>query len=758
MTNKRKGAKKKESLPPEKTSKQLKREENYARVILQLLAGKAYKPLMFGELASKLSIIPDHFHELQSVLDSLVHEKTISLTIERYSKTVDPSAPSEPGTVKGTIRMNPRGFGFVEVEGLTDLQGDVFIPRHLTQNAMDGDKVEILVASIISEKGPEGRVTKITARSKSTLVGIILGFSSQYANVHVPMLGKEQPVLLEIPHDKKLEIGDRIVMDIAEWGKEREQTICTLSHVIGHISDPSCDIPAAILEYGIRTEFSAAAIEEATKFGTTVPQSAIKEREDLRELETFTIDPDTAKDFDDAISLSKDDKGNYHLAVHIADVASYVQINSELDKEAFLRANSTYFPGKCIPMIPSVLSDNLCSLKPNVNRLTVTVFMDFDSSGEITNYRIGRTVIKSAKRFTYKEAKKVLDGSLKSKHKPTMLLMNELCLLLKKKRYERGSVEFAMPELVILVDEKGAPSGTDYIEYDITHQLVEEFMLKANETVAKHLDSNGKGVPFRVHDEPSEENMRDFSFLANAFGFNLPPKPTPADIQKMFDEALQTPFGQYLATSYIRRMRLAIYSPVNIGHFGLSLTHYCHFTSPIRRYVDLVAHRLIFDYAADPMTLEKISNQCSDRERISAKSEGSVVVLKKYRLLEMYNKEDDQRQYQAIITKIKPFGITFEVMEIMLEGFIHVSEIGTDYYEYDEGKSQLYGKRGGEMYTSGDKITVMVKKLDLITLESEWYMVPDVSDEAPKRKPKFIKERDFKPRSKDKHRKGSKRK
>ena len=751
MTNKKKAAKKKESLALEKTSKQLKREENYSRVLLQLLAGKQYKPLMFGELASKLSIIPDHFPEFKSVLDTLVLEKKITLKGERYSNTT--SSIPEPGAVKGIIRMNPRGFGFVEVEGLTHLEGDVFIPRHLTQNAMDGDHVEILVSSIISEKGPEGRVTKITARSKSTLVGIILGFSSQYANVYVPMLGKEQPVLLEIPHDQKLIIGDRVVMDIAEWGKEREQTICTLSHIIGNINDPSLDIPAAILEYGIRTEFSDTVINEAKKFGTTVPQSAIKEREDLRGLETFTIDPDTAKDFDDAISLSKDENGNYHLAVHIADVASYVQVNSELDKEAFLRANSTYYPGKCIPMLPSVLSDNLCSLKPNVNRLTVTVFMDFDQTGEIISYRIARTVIKSAKRFTYKEAKKVLDGTLKSKHKPTMLLMNELCLLLKKKRYERGSVEFAMPELVILVDDKGVTTGTDYVEYDITHQLVEEFMLKANETVAKHLDTQGKGVPFRVHDEPSEENMRDFAFLANAFGFNLPPKPTPSDIQRMFDDALETPFGQYLATSYIRRMRLAIYSPVNIGHFGLSLTHYCHFTSPIRRYVDLVAHRLIFDYAADPMTLEKISSHCSDRERISAKSEGSVVVLKKYRLLEIYHKEDDQRQYQAVITKIKPFGITFEVLELMLEGFIHVSEIGTDYYEYDEGKSQLYGKRGGEMFTSGDKITVMVKSLNLITCESEWYMVPDESEDAPKKS--LTK---FRRSSKSKHRKGSKRK
>lgn len=698
------------------SKKKEKRKENYSNVLLELLESKSYRPLKFQELISKLAIIPDHFEEFSAILEDLVQKKKIAIKDERYSSIVKPDVP----TVKGTIRINPRGFGFVELEEPGDQ--DVFIPRHLTQNAMDGDTVEIVVSSVVTEKGPEGKVVSITTRNRSQLIGIVLQLSKAYATVHVPILGKEQPVLLEIPSTDLLKIGDRVVMDITSWGNERDQTLCTLSRKLGHISDPTIDIAVAIEEFGIRHIFSDDLVEEAKAYGTAVPQATIKEREDLRSLETFTIDPDTAKDFDDAISLSKE-SGTYHLAVHIADVSHYVKQGSHLDKEAFLRANSTYFPGKCIPMLPHQLSDNLCSLKPNVNRLTVTVFMDFDLTGEMLRYRIARTVIKSQKRFTYKEARKILDGSVKSKHKPTLELMNELCLLLKKKRYERGSVEFAMPELVVLVDETGKPTGTDTIEYDITHQLVEEFMLKANETVAKHLDSEGKGVPYRVHDEPSEENMRDFAFLAGAFGFKLPPKPSVSDIQKMFDEALDTPYGQYLATSYIRRMRLAIYSPMNIGHYGLSLTHYCHFTSPIRRYVDLVAHRLIFEAQSPIQVLEKISSHCSERERISAKAEGSVVVLKKYRLLEKYYNEDRKKQYEAVVTKVKPFGFTFEVLELMLEGFIHVSEIGADYYEFDEFKNQLYGKRSREVYSSGDKITVMVKNCNLLTCESNWSIV-----------------------------------
>lgn len=729
MTNKGKGAKKKQSAPPQKKTKSDKRRENYRRVLLQLLDGKQYRPLHFDELAQKLSIIEEHKPELHEILEGLVNSKAVSLKNDRYELVK--SNVSNPKAVRGIIRMNPRGFGFVEVEGLEE--DDVFIPRHLTKNAMDGDSVDIIISPIVTEKGPEGRVDQVISRSRSKLVGIVISISKRYGHVHVPLLGKEQPVLLEIAKNSSLDIGDRIVMDIKEWGKDRSEIVCTFSKKIGHIDDPSIDIAAAIEEYDLRSDFHPDVSNEAVKFGRSVSKSALEGREDLRELETFTIDPDTAKDFDDALSLSKS-KEIYHLAVHIADVSHYVKSGSELDKEAYLRANSTYFPGRSIPMLPRELSDNLCSLKPNVNRLTVTVFMDFDENGEMTSYRIARSVIRSQKRFTYKEARKVLDGKLKSIHKPTLELMQELCLLLKKRRYDRGSVEFAMPELVVLVDEKGVPTGTDYIEYDVTHQLVEEFMLKANETVARHLDNEGKGVPFRVHDEPSEENLRDFAFLAQAFGFTIPPKPSVADIQKLFDEAMDTPYGQYLATSYIRRMRLAIYSPVNIGHYGLSLTHYCHFTSPIRRYVDLVAHRLIFETPVTPKLLEKISDHCSDRERISAKAEMSVVLLKKYRLLSRQYKEDPHRQYNGVITKVKPFGFTFEIVELMLEGFIHVSEIGYDYYVFEEENGQLIGEKTGELFASGDKITVMLKECNLLTCESEWHLMRENPQSKPKKK------------------------
>ncbi|KAF3361450.1 Ribonuclease R [Chlamydiales bacterium STE3] len=692
---------------------------NYLKVVEQFITGKNYSPMSSLDLREKLSILPVHHEILEIVLAELIKKKVIKLSGDRYIACVNVSE-----IVSGIIRMHVRGFGFVQPDDPISYPQDIFIPKHLTKNAVDGDQVEVIInPHSFSEKGPEGKVIAITSRGRTHLAGIIAEINADYSLVYVPLLGSEKRVLLSDTKEELLRFGDRIVMEVIDWGSDQKDTICRFSHKIGNIDDPSCDIEAAVEEYGIRSDFPHAVIEEAQSFGKTVSKKEIANRLDLRDTECFTIDPDTAKDFDDAVNISQDTQGNYHLGVHIADVSHYVKPNSALDSEATKRCNSTYFPGRCIPMLPPALSENLCSLKPKVNRLTVSVLMTFDPTGEMIDYRIVRSVIKSAHRFTYKEAKLVLDQKKKSVHSEALQLMVKVCQLLKKKRYQRGSVEFAMPELVVMVDDKGVPYKTDYIEYDITHQLVEEFMLKANETVAKHLDLKGKGLPYRVHDEPSEDNLKDFAAMATAFGFHLPAKPTPSDIQKMFDQALKSPFGQYLATSYIRRMRLAVYSPTNIGHYGLALTHYCHFTSPIRRYVDLVAHRLLFESPIDIKELEEISLKCSEQERISSKAENSVVLLKKLRLLSTYQKQEPYKQYEAIITKVKPFGIYFEVLDLLLEGFIHISEIGQDFYIYDEKSKCLRGERHKENYHSGEKIFVMLKSIDFIGLECLWHMV-----------------------------------
>lgn len=729
--NSKKSKKKKSEAQAPQKSKESRLFDNLLKITEQFMRGKGFVAMSEAELFERLCLPPQHREVFGRILDTMHQQNLVEIARNRYSLK-----SSSAEIVTGVLRVHPRGFGFLQVQDSTLYSEDIFIPKHLIQNAVDGDTVEVLVdPTTFSDKGPEGKVVSILARGRTHMAGVIRKVErSGEILAYVPLLGLSQRVVVEPTEEIVLKEGDRVVMEVTDWGSKETETRCKYSHYIGHISDPSCDIKGAIEEFELRSDFSKKTIREAEKMGTRVSPNEIDGREDYREWECFTIDPDTALDYDDAISLSKDDQGKYHLGVHIADVSHYVQPGSALDKEAAMRCNSTYFPGSCIPMLPSVLSDNLCSLKPRVNRLTVSVLITFDADGNELNHCIKRSVIKSKKRFTYKEAKKVLDGEKPSPHAKTLQLMVELCALLKKKRFSRGSIEFALPELMILVDDKGIPQGTDYITYDVTHQLVEEFMLKANETVARYLDSMGKNLTYRVHDEPTEESMRDFAVLARAFGYNLSDTPTNAEIQQLFEEAMESPYGQYLASSYIRRMRLAIYSPDNIGHFGLGLSHYCHFTSPIRRYIDLVIHRTIFHEEQSYENLELVAHSCSEQERTSARAEGSVKLLKKLRLLHAEQQKDRYKQYEAVITRVKNFGIVFEILDLMLESYLHVSELDGDYYIYEEAGSLLKGRHSQHTFKAGDRILVMLKNVDFIILESSWNLVSEARSSSSKKK------------------------
>lgn len=623
----------------------------------------------------------------------------------------------EPKTLVGIIRMHPKGFGFVTND---QLPHDVFIPKHLTDNAVDGDTVEIsLKLDYNQEKGPEGRILSVVRRGRTHLAGIISHIEGAIL-AHVPLLGPNRSVVVQSPKQQKLSIGDRVLIKVHEWGDTKNPTICSFVKILGNIQDPSCDIIAAMEEYDLEKSFSQPALKDAKLFGTEVKKTDIKDRVDLTHLECFTIDPQTSKDFDDALSISQDSKGHFHLGVHIADVAHYVSINSPLDKEAQKRCNSTYFPGYCLPMLPEELSNRLCSLEEKVLRLTATVSMEFDKKGALIHSQIFRSYIKSKKRFTYEEAKKVLDKKKKSPHFKSLKLMVKLCQLLKKDRFQRGSIDFALPELVLLVDEKGEPVETRIEEYDITHQLVEEFMLKANETVAKYLSDTGKPLIFRIHEEPSVDSKEDFFAIARSLGFALPHKPTQKDLQKLFTEARKTRFSQQLAVSFIRSLKLAYYSPANVGHFGLALDHYCHFTSPIRRYSDLVTQRILFDGEQTEKELTQIAMKCSEKERISFRAETSVKILKKLRLLKRWHKNDPKRVFYATITRIKPYGIHFEIKDLLLEGFLHVSELEDDFFRYEPSVPLLKGQYTGKRHQIGEEIDVILLEIDLIHLDAKW--------------------------------------
>ena len=636
---------------------------------------------------------------------------------------------------QGIIHVHYKGFAFVSPDDAANFPKDVFIPKHLKGNAIDGDHVEIAVdLKRKSAKGPEGHVVKVIQRGKTQLVGIVW-FINPKGNyvLYIQSLGNTKTALLKKTEKEQFQIGDRLLLNILDWGDENAPALCEVIEKMGSINNPETDIPCAIKDFNIREDFPSEAIKEAKKFPSKVVKKDLIDRLDLTHLETVTIDPTTAKDFDDALSLTQDEKGIYHLWVHIADVSHYVRSESFLDQEAMKRCNSTYFPNRCVPMLPESLSNQLCSLKEKVIRLTLTVEMKIDEEGNLIAYGIHRSYIKSRKRLTYEGAKKILDGKMRSPHYPLLKLMEQLCLLLKKKRFERGSVDLSLPEIVLLIDEKGQPYSYKVIEYDITHQLVEEFMLKANEVVAKHFSSKNLPSVFRIHESPSRESLEDFYSLARALGFSLPDKVESKDIQKLFETAKSTLFAEQLSIAFIRSMKLAIYSNENVGHFGLALEDYCHFTSPIRRYSDLIVHRLLFDTKI-PLDLDRISKECSEKERISFKAEMSVINLKKLRLLKEYQKEDPKRIYSSVITKVKPFGFYFSVDPIQLEGFIHVSELEDDYYEFYPERRALRGQNRHKSYTTGDKVNVIIKEVNLIQLETSWILIQEKKQQKRKRR------------------------
>lgn len=605
--------------------------------------------------------------------------------------------------IKGILSINPRGFGFVSP--LSSKEEDIFISKDDINGAFDKDLVEVKIIKK-TEKGLDGRIIKILKKGRKYFVVTIYTKSKKsYTCVSSFLPGKK----IFIPRKKKLKKGDRLLVTITT----KNHLLCAkiIKH-LGNISDSSSDKNVTCKEFEIKTKFPKKALLEAKKI--QISKQDFKNRKDFSNLHCITIDPEDAKDFDDAISISTDK--NFHLAVHIADVSNFVKQNSFLDKEAFARANSTYFPETVIPMLPENLSNDICSLKENALRLTVSVLMDFDKNGNLYNYEIVKSFIKIKKKYSYKKAfleiKKNKDIHFKN--------FKKLFLLLKKKREERGSIDFSLPETKIEVDKKANPINIKIEEYDTSHQMIEEFMLKANEVVAYHLFKKQKILIYRTHEKPKSKSLEDFYTFARMLGFHLPPSPSNKDLQNLFIQAKKTKFLYQLSLNFIKSMNIAFYSPENLGHYGLFLDHYCHFTSPIRRYSDLTVHRLLFEKAISKKELKKIAKICSEKEKNSFKAEKSIIYIKKLRFLLKNLKEKNERAYIATITKIKPYFIYFELNNILLQGYLHISDLHDDYFIYNEENMSLEGSYSNKRYKYGDKIKVEIIHISLINLDVHW--------------------------------------
>jgi ribonuclease R len=635
--------------------------------------------------------------------------------------------PDRMNLVVGRVQTHPRGFGFVipdrPVEGVT---GDIFIAGNNLNQAMHGDRVVARIERTREER-TEGRIVRILARGASTIVGRFVVDESGMGFL-VPFDRRLiMDVLIPADERKDAEPGDMVVAEITRFPTPTRSPLGRVLNVLGDIDEPGVDTEIIIRKYGIPDEHSVDAIEEAKRLGGTVKDRDIKGRTDFRPLTTVTIDGEHARDFDDAITIDRLPNGHYWLGVHIADVAHYVPEGSALDEEAYERSTSVYFPERAVHMFPSELSTGLCSLNPNVDRLVQSCLMEVDRQGDVVRYEIHDGVIHSNARMTYTDVNAILtehDPAVMKKYSHLVGMfetMKELFQILNQRRRRRGSIDFDLKEPEIVLDDEGMVEEIIAAERNVAHRIIEEFMLLANETVAEDLDQRDVPTLYRVHEDPDPMKVEEFDEFVSTLGYGLGAPPNgvrPRHFQKLVERIQGKPEEKPIAFLMLRTMQKARYDPQNLGHFGLAASSYTHFTSPIRRYPDLVVHRTLRESRhgmsedrKEELTeeLPEAARHTSERERRANDAERELVQWKKVRF--MADKVGDE--FEGYITGVTAFGLYIELIEHFVEGMVHVSTMADDYYRFVERAHIMRGENTGQVYRLGDKVRVQVIKVDM---------------------------------------------
>lgn len=653
----------------------------------------------------------------------------------RRNRTERPKA-----SVDGVLSVNAKGFGFVNV----DEGDDIFIPLDNLHTAMDGDKVSAEIVREVPGRKRVGRITTVLEQGSSQIVGL---FRIKNGTAQVVPTDERFNRHFDIPkdginHGKTGTVpteGDLVVVMRGEWTDPSRHPSGNIVQILGKLGDPGMDLRIVARNSGLTMEFSEEVEKETARLGALDIKKELAHREDLRDRLCITIDPESAKDFDDAVSLVQLDNGLFELGVHIADVSHYVREGSALDLEAFDRGTSVYFVNAVVPMLPERISNDLCSLRQDEDRLAFSVIMQIDSRGLIHDYRIRESVIRSKRRFSYQEVEDIIHGK-EHEHARTIHLMMLLALALRRSREDMGSIDFDIPVPEISLDKNGLPFEVRPSERLEANRLIEEFMLAANLTVARHMARRDGDLPprpfvYRIHEKPDEKTMREFLELMERLGlsYKIAGDLEPEDYRKILDIIENLEFKDFAEKVALRSMTKAIYSTDNIGHFGLAFDAYTHFTSPIRRYADLVVHRLIKAYAAagpagesgggaakavdkaarqkqDAQTLadlRRICDQCSKREIRATQAEREYSKIKSMEFLAGKIGES----YNGIIAGVSSFGFFVELTHYLIEGLVHVSELKDDRYEFDKDNYTLTGAANGKSYRLGDPVRVTIKSV-----------------------------------------------
>lgn len=684
--------------------------------ILAYMKEDEYKPLTVDEIESVFGT--EDAEEFKELVKTLVRMEGQGLIVRSRSNRY--GLPERMNLLRGRFIGHAKGFGFVA----PDLEGmdDVFIPPHEVNGAINGDTVLIRILKETSGDRREGTITKVVERGQTSFVGT---FQANRGFGFVVLDDKKLPMDIFIAKEDTLGAvdGHKVVVEIATWPEDLKSATGYVTKILGHKNDPGVDILSIIYKHGIPTEFPKDVIDAAQDVPEKITESDIIGRRDLRNETIVTIDGADAKDLDDAVTVTKNEDGTYKLGVHIADVSYYVTQGSALDLEAYDRGTSVYLTDRVIPMIPHRLSNGICSLNPQVDRLTLSCEMIIDGNGKVIHHEIFESVINTTERMTYSDVYKILEEHDKELYVryaplvPMFKLMAELAEVLRKKRMDRGAIDFDFKESKIIVNDEGWPTDIELRERTVAERLIEEFMLAANETVAEHF--HWMNVPFiyRIHEDPKPEKLqRFFEFVTN---FGLVIKGTgntvhPKAMQEILHSIEGLPEEPVISTMLLRSLQQAKYYPESLGHFGLSTDFYTHFTSPIRRYPDLIVHRLIRTYLINgdtsPATLgqwaqvmDEIADHTSQMERRAVDAERDTDALKKAQ----YMSDKIGEEFEGLVSSITNFGLFIELPNTV-EGLVHISNMTDDYYHFDDRQMVMIGEHTNRQFRMGDEVRVRV--------------------------------------------------
>jgi len=694
--------------------------ETLSEQILSTLTKSPEQAFNYKQIAKRLNITDAQVKQMLSdILRDLTKQGRVQEIYQgKYRVKV------ARGYITGTVDMTRMGYGFISTD---DLEDDVFVTAKNLKTALHGDTVKVWLYAKRKGARPEGEVVEIIERWRTSFVGtveIMPNFAFLLPD------NKNMPFDIFIPSSKlngALQ-GQKAVAKVVDWDPKSKNPVGEIINVLGYPGLHETEMHAILAEFELPYEFTEEVEADAAKIPNVITENDIKVRRDFRNIPTFTIDPADAKDFDDALSLKQLDNGHWEVGVHIADVTHYVRAGSLVEEEAKQRATSIYLVDRVVPMLPETLSNHICSLNPAEDKLTYSAVFELNDKSEVIDEWFGRTIINSDKRFSYNEAQQVIDtgdGNMKEQ----VLLLHKLAQQLRTKRFATGAFAFEKVEVKFDLDDAGKPVGIKFREMGTANELVEEFMLLANKRVAEYVGKKLKGKTFvyRIHDKPNPEKISNFSHFITRFGYKLI-EDDKTSLPKAMNKLLHSVAGKkeqnIIETLALRSMAKAVYSTDNIGHYGLSFKHYTHFTSPIRRYPDMLVHRLLSAYLAqeNPEARDKYQKLCehsSKMEKLASEAERASV---KYKQVE-YMSDKLDKEFEGVISGVTEWGIYVEIVENQCEGMIHIRELADDFYEYDEECYCIKGRSTGKVYTLGDRVNIVVVKADLQKKQLDFRLV-----------------------------------